>query len=147
MAKAILAIPSTEHNLQDVTIWCDGACIPNPGVGGWGIVFECDGIRKELCGGAPDMTNQRAEIMAAIVALETLKYSCRVTLISDSQYLIKTMTDGWAKRTNLDLWERLTNAAAMHMVEWRWVKGHAGDSGNERADALSLRGIQKARAR
>lgn len=137
-----------------VTIHTDGACRGNPGPGGWGVVLRSGGHVKELNGAEPLTTNNRMELTAAIRALETLKRPCRVTLVTDSEYLRKGITEwlanwkrrGWrtASRTpvkNSELWQRLESAAERHRVRWRWVKSHAGDPDNERADALANRAI------
>lgn len=141
-----------------VTIHTDGACSGNPGPGGWGAVLSFGGHVRELKGGERDTTNNRMEMMAAIQALEALKRPCRVALYTDSVYLRDGITkwiagwkrNGWrtaAKKPvkNQDLWERLDAALAPHQVEWHWVKGHAGDPGNERADALAREGVAAVR--
>ena len=133
-----------------VEIWTDGACSGNPGPGGWGTVLKYGGTLRELSGGETLTTNNRMELMAAIMALEALKRPCAVTLHTDSQYLkggIETWMRGWKKngwRTadkkpvkNIDLWQRLDAAVAAHAIGWRWVKGHAGDPMNERCDELA----------
>jgi ribonuclease HI len=138
-----------------ITIHTDGACSGNPGPGGWGAILEWNGHRKELKGGEPETTNNRMEMMAAIQALEALKQPGRdVVLITDSVYLRDGITKwihGWKKRgwktaakkpvKNVDLWQRLDDLAGQHSIDWRWVKGHAGDPGNERADELARAGI------
>jgi ribonuclease HI len=143
-----------------VDIYTDGACSGNPGPGGWGAVLSFDGHEKELYGGEPaETTNNRMELMAAIQALETLTRPVGVRLHTDSSYLrngISTWLPGWKRngwRTagrlpvkNADLWQRLDAAAARHDVKWLWVRGHAGNPGNERADALANRGMEAARA-
>ena len=129
----------------------------NPGPGGWGAVLQGSGKERELCGGDPLTTNNRMELMAAIQALEALQRPATVTLYTDSKYLLDGITkwihgwqrNGWltsAKKPvkNDDLWRRLTAAMSRHEVTWTWVKGHAGDPGNERADALARRGIEEA---
>lgn len=139
-----------------VKIHTDGACRGNPGPGGWGVLLEYKGVRKELYGAEPDSTNNRMELMAAIRALETLKRPCRVRLITDSVYLMKGITDwlaswkskGWKTAAgkpvkNLDLWQRLDAASAKHAVDWHWVKGHDGDPGNEYADSLANRALDE----
>ena len=139
---------------ERVSIWTDGACSGNPGPGGWGVVLRWGAHEKELKGGEPLTTNNRMELMAAIEALEALTKPCAVSLHTDSQYLRGGVT-GWIKgwkrngwRTadrkpvkNEDLWRRLDDAAARHEVDWLWVKGHAGDELNERADALAREGM------
>ena len=141
---------STEQNGNTVVIYTDGACSGNPGPGGWGAFLSYNGTERELSGGEPDTTNNRMELMAAIVALETLKRPCQVTLYTDSKYVMQGITEwiarwkknGWrtaAKKPvkNDDLWRRLDEALTPHRVDWQWVKGHAGDPGNERADQLA----------
>jgi ribonuclease HI len=143
-----------------VDIYTDGACSGNPGPGGWGAVLSYDGHRKELYGGQPaPTTNNRMELMAAIQALESLTRPSTVRLHTDSVYLRNGITQwlpGWKRKgwktadskpvKNADLWQRLEAAAERHQVQWLWVKGHAGDPGNERADALANRGMDEARA-
>ena len=137
-----------------VIIYTDGACRGNPGPGGWGVILNYKGKIKELYGAEKHTTNNRMELMAAIQALESLTRPCSVQLNSDSIYVLKGITDwmpnwkkrGWktAARTsvkNEDLWRRLDAAIAKHRVEWKWVKGHSGDTSNERADALANLGI------
>jgi len=138
-----------------VVIFTDGACSGNPGPGGWGAVLTFEGSEREMCGGEPDTTNNRMELMAAISALETLKRPCLVELHTDSQYLRGGVTgwmDNWKKRgwltadkkpvKNIELWKRLDEARLRHDVSWHWVKGHAGHEMNERADELARRGMQ-----
>lgn len=118
--------------------YADGSCIGNPGPGGWGVVlFEANGEKREFCGADPSTTNNRMEITAAIEALRQTPAGVEVELHSDSQYLIKTMTLGWKRRENTDLWRLLDAEAARRRVAWRWVRGHAGDPLNERADELA----------
>ncbi len=145
--------PPTKH----VTIYTDGACDPNPGPGGYGIVLLYEGVRKVLSGGFQKTTNNRMEMFAAVRALESLKEPCRVTLYSDSAYLVEGMTQGWAKRwqekgwmrtkseraINTDLWERLLELCEIHQVEFVWVKGHAGNKENEVCDQLSYAALRK----
>lgn len=139
-----------------VTIYTDGGCKGNPGPGGWGAVLEYNGHERELWGGEPMTTNNRMELMAAIMALETLKRPCTVDLHTDSQYLRNGITqwiagwkaNGWRTALkqpvkNADLWQRLDEARQRHKVTWHWVRGHAGHPGNERADRLALRGIKE----
>lgn len=140
----------------DVVIHTDGACRGNPGLGGWGAVLRYGDNEKFLWGGETDTTNNRMELMAAIVALETLTRECTVDLFTDSQYVRQGITEwmvDWKRRgwktaarkpvKNQDLWMRLDEAAARHRVRWHWVKGHAGDPGNELADELANRGIDE----
>jgi len=139
---------------ENVVIYTDGACSGNPGPGGWGALLTYKGTEKELCDGEPLTTNNRMELMAAIVALETLKRPSHVDLHTDSTYLRDGITkwihnwkrNGWrtaAKKPvkNDDLWKRLEEAIERHDVKWHWVKGHAGHDGNERADELARRGM------
>ncbi len=141
-----------------VEIWTDGACSGNPGPGGWGVILVAGENRKELFGGEAMTTNNRMELMAAISALEALKRPCRVALHIDSQYVRQGITEwihGWKRngwRTadkkpvkNAELWQRLEEAAQRHSIDWRWVKGHAGDPMNERADELARQGVAEAR--
>ena len=139
---------------ETVEIHTDGACSGNPGPGGWGAVLHWRGKTRELSGGEAETTNNRMEMMAAIEALEALTRPSMVNLHTDSTYLRDGITrwihrwkaNGWktaAKKPvkNVDLWQRLEAALADHQIEWRWVKGHAGDPGNERADALATGAI------
>jgi ribonuclease HI len=146
--------------LNQVVIYTDGACKGNPGPGGWGVLMRSpDGTEKELCGGEMETTNNRMEMMAVIQALQALKRPCEVTLHLDSQYVLKGVTEwlaGWKAKgwktaakqpvKNVDLWQLLDTLAlqGVHTIDWRWVKGHAGDPGNERADALANRGVEMA---
>lgn len=138
-----------------VVIYTDGACSGNPGPGGWGAILMFGAHERELWGGEPATTNNRMELMAAIAALEALTRPCEVTLFTDSQYLRQGITEwlaGWKARgwrtadkkpvKNEDLWRRLDLARAHHRVQWKWVKGHAGDPLNERVDALARRGLE-----
>ena len=144
---------------QRVTIYTDGACSGNPGPGGWGAILSFGDRTKELMGGEAHTTNNRMELMAAIVALEALKRPCAVDIHTDSQYLrngIMTWINNWKRngwRTadkkpvkNVDLWKRLDEALGQHDVSWHWVKGHAGHAMNERADQLARDGLIAARA-
>ena len=141
-----------------VAIYTDGACSGNPGPGGWGAILRWADQERELSGGEPHTTNNRMELSAAIAALETLKRPCTVDLHTDSQYLRHGITQwihGWKRngwRTadkkpvkNADLWQRLEGAIARHEVRWHWVRGHAGDPLNERADQLAREGVAAAR--
>jgi ribonuclease HI len=133
-----------------VVVFTDGACSGNPGPGGWGAILTFKGVEKELKGGEAHTTNNRMELMAAISALEAMKRPCLVELHTDSQYVKNGITswihnwkrNGWRTADkkpvkNEDLWRRLDEALAIHNVDWRWVKGHAGHDMNERADALA----------
>ena len=111
---------------MEVEAWIDGGCNPNPGFGAWGAVLDCNGHVKELSGTEEKSTNQRAEMLAAIGALSALKTPCKVKIMSDSQYLIGTMSAGWRRRSNLDLWALLDAEVERHDVEWVKVKTHQG---------------------
>lgn len=137
--------------MNDVEIFTDGACSGNPGPGGWGTLLRSKGVEKELSGGEKDTTNNRMEMMAVIVGLESLTQPCRVKITTDSQYVMKGMMEwlpGWKKRNwktagnkpvkNVDLWQRMEKAASQHKLEWEWVRGHQGHIENERADALAV---------
>ena len=143
---------------SDIQIWTDGACSGNPGPGGWGALLIAGDNRKELHGGDPDTTNNRMELMAAIEALNALKKPSQVTLHTDSTYVKDGLTkwihgwkrNGWktaAKKPvkNKDLWQALEAACGRHEIKWVWVKGHAGDEGNEKADELARLGAEEAR--
>ena len=149
-------------SLNDVVIYTDGACKGNPGPGGWGALLISGDTEKELYGGEGGTTNNRMELTAVIEALGALKRPCRVTLYLDSQYVRKGITEwiaGWKARgwrtaakqpvKNVDLWRRLDAlvAGAGHTIDWRWVKGHSGDAGNERADLLANRGVAQLQLR
>lgn len=149
----------TDATPSTVTIHTDGACSGNPGPGGWGAILQFNGTEKEIFGGEPLTTNNRMELMAAIMALESLKRPCPVILYTDSQYVRQGITEwihGWKKRQwrkadgkpviNADLWQRLETANKAHKVDWRWVRGHAGDPMNERADGLARQGTELARS-
>lgn len=123
---------------QGWVAYADGSCIGNPGPGGWGVVLiEPSGATLDLSGANPSTTNNRMELTAAIEGLRRIPSDELVKLHSDSQYLVKTMTLGWKRRENLDLWKLLDAEAASHRVSWHWVRGHAGDPLNERADQLA----------
>ncbi|HLR78204.1 MAG TPA: ribonuclease HI [Burkholderiaceae bacterium] len=145
---------SLNNEVKPVEIWTDGACKGNPGIGGWGVLLRHGRHEKELCGGEPDTTNNRMELMAVIQALKALKRRCDVVIHTDSQYVQKGMTEwlaNWKRRgwrtaarqpvKNADLWQELDALVQQHDVTWRWVRGHAGDPGNERADALANQGV------
>ena len=136
--------------MKQVTIYTDGACKGNPGPGGWGALLEYGGRQKPLQGSEMQTTNNRMEMMAAIVALEGLKEPCQITLNTDSKYLMTGLNEwlpawkarGWRTAgrqpvKNQDLWQRLDAAVQRHQIEWQWVKGHAGNRGNEAADRLA----------
>ena len=139
-----------------VEVFTDGACRGNPGPGGWGVVLRYDGTEKTLYGGEKNTTNNRMELMAAIMGLESINRSCKVSLTTDSKYVRDGISDwihNWKKRgwktaskapvKNVELWQRLDKAREQHDVEWHWVKGHAGHPGNELADQLANQAIDE----
>ena len=141
-------------------MWTDGACKGNPGVGGWGVWMRSATHERELFGGEEVTTNNRMELTAVIEGLRAIKRPCTVHLNIDSQYVMKGMTSwlaGWKRngwRTsdkkpvkNAELWQALDEEVARHTISWQWVKGHAGDVGNERADELANRGVDQVRQR
>jgi ribonuclease HI len=142
--------------LKHVIIHTDGACTGNPGPGGYGVVLCYGAKRREISGGFRRTTNNRMEITAAIVGLQALRYRCRVTIYTDSQYLANGITKGWARRwrangwmrnpderaLNADLWEQLLDLCAQHEVRFEWVRGHAGNPENECCDRLSVRAAE-----
>jgi ribonuclease HI len=142
--------------LNQVTVYTDGACKGNPGPGGWGALLLSGSVEKELFGGQTNTTNNRMELTAVIEALKALKKPCEVNLYLDSEYVRKGITEwihGWKAKgwrtaakqpvKNADLWQELDALVhdGVHHIRWHWVKGHAGDPGNERADALANRGV------
>jgi len=142
-----------------VEIWTDGACKGNPGWGGWGALLRQGRHEKTLFGGQADTTNNRMELLAVIEALKALKRPCEVVVHTDSQYVQKGMTQwlaNWKRRDwrtadkkpvkNADLWQELDELVSRHDVTWKWVRGHAGDAGNEMADQLANQGVQQARS-
>lgn len=142
--------------MDHVEIFTDGACSGNPGPGGWGAVLRFNQQEKDLSGSEKDTTNNRMEMMAVIAALEALKRPCQVTITTDSQYVMKGMTEwlpGWKARNwrtaskqpvkNADLWQRLEKAASIHQLTWQWVRGHSGHLENERADQLAVAAREK----
>ncbi len=143
--------------LKKVNIYIDGACSGNPGPGGYGIVMEYNGKKVEKSGGFNNTTNNRMEIMAAIVALESLTEKCSVTVFSDSQYLVNAIMKGWVQRwkangwmrnrkeeaLNPDLWERMLRICGRHEVEFNWIRGHKGHEENERCDQLARKAAMK----
>ncbi len=152
-AAAATPQPGAGTDRAPVVIYTDGSCKGNPGPGGWGAWLSSGELSKELFGGEPQTTNQRMELTAAIQALTALKRPCAVVLYTDSLYVLKGITtwiagwkrNGWlnsAKQPvkNAELWRALDEAVAPHEIDWRWVKGHSGDVGNERADALANQG-------
>ncbi len=141
--------------MDKVVIYTDGACKGKPGPGGWGAWLISGEHQRELCGGEADTTNNRMELKAVIEALNALKRPCEVVVHTDSQYVQKGISEclaGWKARgwktaskapvKNIDLWMALDEAQLRHQIEWRWVKGHAGHEGNEKADELANRGVQ-----
>jgi ribonuclease HI len=141
---------------ERVVIYTDGACRGNPGPGGWGAVLQFKDKTREIYGGEQQTTNNRMELMAAIMALETLSRACKVKLNTDSKYVLQGITEwmtnwkarGWktaAKKPvkNEDLWRRLDSAIERHEIQWQWVKGHSGNAGNELADSLANQGIDE----
>ena len=141
--------------VKTVDMYTDGACSGNPGPGGWGVLLLHGAHRRELNGGESPTTNNRMELIAVIRGLDALRVRCRVRVHTDSVYVMKGITEwihAWKQRgwktadrkpvKNVDLWEELDRAVAAHEVEWRWVKGHAGDPGNERADELARAAIK-----
>ena len=152
--------------MNKVIIYTDGACKPNPGIGGWGALLTIDSqmhpshshVQRPIYGAEPDTTNNKMELTAAIMALEALKWSCQVLMVTDSQYLQKGITV-WMKNwklqnwigykkpvKNKELWIRLDKAISKHCVKWNWVKAHAGHPGNEKADALANKAIKEYRS-
>lgn len=153
-------LPAATRASQLVQIFTDGACLGNPGPGGWGAVLRYGRHEKEIYGSEPATTNNRMEIMAAIQALERLSRPSQVSVYTDSTYLRRGITEwlpGWKRNgwqtsqkkpvKNADLWQRLDTAARGHQVRWLWVKGHAGHPENERADRLACRGAEEAARR
>ena len=148
----------TESRGKTVDIFTDGACSGNPGPGGWGAILRYGEVEKELYGGEPATTNNRMELMAAIMALEALKKPVTVRLFTDSEYVKNGITKwihGWKAKgwmtadrkpvKNVDLWQRLEEAKRQHQIEFHWVRGHAGHPENERADELARRGVADVR--
>lgn len=143
--------------MKHVTVYTDGACSGNPGPGGWGAILEWNGVEKELSGGEAQTTNNRMELTAVIVALETLREACAVELYTDSKYVFdavdKRWVYGWRARgwvkadkkpaLNVDLWQRLLPQLERHNVRWHWVKGHAENEKNNRCDRLAVAESQK----
>ena len=148
----------TTDPIKSVHIHTDGACLGNPGPGGWGALLRCNGREREISGADPATTNNRMELMGAIMALETLTEPCIITLHTDSQYVRQGITEwmkNWMRRgwktaggdpvKNRDLWERLHAAAQRHSIEWKWVKGHSGDPDNERVDVIARNAAERLR--
>jgi ribonuclease HI len=147
---------AADDGLERVELFTDGACRGNPGPGGWGVLLRYKGHEKTLKGGEAAATNNRMELMAAIMGLESLKRPCNVRVTTDSNYVKNGITEwlpGWRRRgwktadkkpvKNVDLWQRLEQAASEHEVEWCWVRGHAGHVENERADTLANQAIDE----
>jgi ribonuclease HI len=145
-----------KNTKNPVTIYTDGACRGNPGPGGWGVSLRYNGTVKNLYGAEAETTNNRMELMAAIVGLESLKRPCKVILYTDSKYVLEGITSwmpnwksrGWktaAKKPvkNIELWQRLDAATDRHNIDWQWVRGHTGDEGNEMADTLANQAIDE----
>ena len=135
-------MPTTSSS--PILVYADGSCEGNPGPGGWGVVIVTPDGTHRLSGGDSQTTNNRMEIMAAIEALRALDPGVPVIVRSDSQYLVRTMNDGWRRTKNLDLWQQLDREVARHDVRFEWVRGHAGDALNEEADALARGATQSA---
>ena len=142
-----------------VEIFTDGACSGNPGPGGYGALLKCDQVTKEISGGAPQTTNNRMEMMAVIEALRCLKQPCKIILTTDSQYVVKGMTQwihGWIKKNwmnsrekpvlNKDLWEEMLQLCRPHRIQWKWVKGHQGHPENEHCDYLAGEALKRNKA-
>jgi ribonuclease HI len=146
--------PKSKLSLPQVTIYTDGACSGNPGPGGWGVLLRFGNREKELSGGAKETTNNRMEMTAAVEALNALNRPCQVEFYTDSEYLRRGITEwisGWKQRgwktaakkpvKNQDLWQALDTAIQKHLINWHWVRGHAGQRENERVDALARAAI------
>ena len=142
------------EKLPEVHAFTDGACSGNPGPGGWGVLLRMGKHEKELCGGEAQTTNQQMELQAAVEALKALTKPCKITIHSDSKYVVQGMSEwihnwkakGWKTAgkkpvSNLERWQKLDALAAKHQVSWQWVKGHAGHPENERADELARKGV------
>lgn len=148
-----------QEELQEVTIYTDGACEPNPGLGGYGVILIYGNRKRELSGGFRLTTNNRMEMFAAIAGLEALKSPSKAKLYSDSKYLVDSMNQGWVRKwqkngwwrnkkeraVNIDLWEKLLALCDKHQIEFEWVKGHAGDPMNERCDVLSMSALKQSK--
>jgi ribonuclease HI len=147
-----------ENRMKKVTLYTDGACSGNPGPGGWAAILIYGERTREISGGEADTTNNRMELMATIMGLKQLKEPCLVTLCTDSKYVLQGFTEwmpGWQKKgwktadkkpvKNVDLWQALDAAAKPHRITWQWVKGHSGDTHNDRADALAVAAAQARR--
>jgi ribonuclease HI len=158
MTKSATESDADAARMKKVEIHTDGACLGNPGPGGWAALLHFAGRERELSGSETDTTNNRMELMAAIRALEALREPCTVTLHTDSKYVQQGIVEwlpNWLRRgwktsggdpvKNRDLWERLQSAHARHRVQWRWVRGHAGHHENERVDALARAAAERAK--
>ena len=153
VARTVAAMPPKKQ----VTIYTDGACDPNPGIGGWAAILLFGDAKKEITGGERDSTNNRMEMTAVIEALKQLKEPCAITLITDSEYVKNAFTQGWLQNwlkrgwktadkkpvKNQDLWQELVRQTDLHHVEWKWVRGHANDELNNRCDELAVSARQK----
>jgi ribonuclease HI len=150
---------SVKPEKTSVEIFCDGACSGNPGPGGYGAILRCSGREKEISGWAPDTTNNRMELTAVIEALRQLTRPCSITITTDSQYVVKGMTEwiaGWQRKgwrnskkepvLNRDLWEALLEASRQHSITWKWVRGHDGHAENERCDCLAREALSMRRS-
>ena len=133
--------------MKKVIIYTDGSCAGNPGKGGWAAILKCEDKHKEISGCVDDSTNNRMELLAAIMALQSLKVECEIDLYTDSQYLIKGITQWiyrwkdiqWKNVKNIDLWKKLDECTSRHKIQWHWVKGHSGDKYNEMVDKLAVK--------
>lgn len=146
---------NTSIDLPQVTIYSDGACEPNPGPGGWAALLRFGSVEKEISGGDSQTTNNRMELTAALKALQTLKRPCKIDFYTDSEYLRRGVTEwmaGWRKRgwkrkdgelANVDLWQALDQEIVRHIINWHWVRGHAGQAENERVDLLAKRAVPR----
>ncbi len=130
---------------NDIVIHTDGACKGNPGRGGWAAVIQQNGNQQIISGSEPQTTNNRMEMTAVIKGLEAVDPSAKVLISSDSTYVINTMTKGWKRKANNDLWDQLDRLVKGRDISWRWVRGHSGDRGNELADALATKQAGTAR--
>ncbi len=147
--------PSSFNNLTYVAIYSDGACDPNPGPGGWAALMVSGGREKVLTGSERETTNNRMELTAAVHALQSLRRPCKIDFYTDSEYLKRGITEwlpGWRRRNwtrkggtlaNVDLWQSLDAAIKPHMISWNWVRGHAGNSQNERVDRLARQAVPR----
>lgn len=140
-SESVQTIVTKRHQIEyAVTAWTDGACEPNPGVGGWGFTFEHDGAPYEKFGGELETTNNRMELMAVIEAVEHAPKNRALIICTDSQLILLCAVGRWKRKTNVDLWRRLDSACSHRTVVYEWWRGHAGTEGNERADELAAMG-------